>query len=213
MANNTHKKASTPLDKMITGIVVFVVLAVLALAVYATYGKISTNIENAAIEAENMAIQNGEQQPNVRYQAQNAGKSVEDYLADYGLTLSEELTEKTTVQDMMDKMTLENYVKYSNENSNSETETSVDDLLNEWKASEVGITKDTLWSEAMNTLTLERYFGDGGYDEIIGRYKSAGYDMSSITPEMTVNEFNDKIDELMQAGPAYTPVPQTDAAE
>lgn len=216
MATNTPKKVSTPFEKMITLIVTLVILAVLALAVYATYGKISANMAEKAIAAENAAIQSGQQEANVRYMAENSGKSVEEYLSQYGLTLGEDLTESTTVSDMSEKMTVENYYKYLDENSGQEEQepTNIEELLNAWSAADYGITKDTTWKEVTEKLPFVKYVGsEENFNSILGQYSSGGYDVSAVTTDMTIKEVNDKLSEIAAAGPSFTPVPSDAAAE
>ena len=211
MAKNTPKKAMTPFDKMLTTIIVLVILAVLALAVFATYGKISANMEQAALEAETTAIQNGEQAATIRYMASNAGMSAEEYVAQYGLELKDGLTETSSVSDMVDKMTLENYFKYTDENS--EETTDVDAKLTEWGADEFGITKETTWGEVQSKLPLIKYLGEEEFNNIIEQYAMFGYDSSLITADMTIEQANDAVDEMLEKGPVNSEESTEDGAE
>ena len=210
MAKNTPKKAMTPFEKMLTTITVLVVLAVLALAVFATYGKISQNVKQAAIDAETTAIQNGEQAATIRYMASNAGMSAADYVAQYGLELKDGLTETSTLDEMAEKMTLENYYKFSDETSGETTD--VDALMAEWGADELGITKDTVWSEVQSKLPLIKFMGEEDFNNLISQYAAFGYDSSVITADMTMEQANEAVEEMIANGPVNTPEVITDYA-
>ena len=203
MAKNTPKRTATPFEKMITAIVILVILAVLGLAVFATYGRISENIAEQKIADEAAAISRGEKAANVRYIASTVGMTPEDYVAQYGLEFTGDFTEESEVNDMLRRMTLENYIKYSDEGA--EEPTDIDALLEQWKASELGITKDTLWSEVETTLPISTYMGgDETFAEFISQYESYGYDMSTVTADMSISEANDAIEEIVSNGPTLT---------
>ena len=128
---NNSKRPATPADKMINAVIVIVILAVLGLGAYAVYDKVSVNLETKA-------IQEGTSEQTVRYAADMAGMSADEYLAQYGLGEAG-LNAKSTVSEMIEKMTVENYAKYS--------EKEVDALLEEFGLTDKA-TKDMLWSEA-----------------------------------------------------------------
>ena len=199
MAKNTPKKVMTPFEKMLTTILVIVVLAVLALAVCATYGKISDNVKQAKLEAETTAINNGEQEATVRYMASNAGMSAADYVAQYGLSLTDGLSEDSALSEMGDKMTLENYFKYSDENTGETTD--VDAQLTEWGADGFGITKETTWGEVQSKLPLVNYLGEEEFNGLLEQYAAIGYDSSLITADMTIEQANEAVNEMIEKGP------------
>ena len=201
----------TSFEKTLTAIIVLVIAAVLALAVFATYGKISENVKQAAIEAETTAIQNGEQEATIRYMASNAGMSSEDYVAQYGLELSGDLKDTATLDEMANHMTVENYYKFSDENSGETTD--VEAKLNEWGAGDLGITKDTLWSDVQDKLTLSKFMGEDEFNDLIEQYKSFGYDTSEITADMTMAQANDAVEAMMDKGPVNSPEPAEADAE
>lgn len=210
MAKNTPKKTMTPFEKSLTAIIVLVILAVLALAVFATYGKISDSVRQAAMEEEATAIQNGEKEATVRYTANNAGKTPEEYVEQYGLTLSGDLKETSTLDDMANMMTVENYYKFSDENSGETTDVAA--KLAEWGADELGITKDTVWKDVQSKLTLSKYMGEDEFNDLIEQYKSFGYDSSAITADMTMEQANEAVEAMIDKGPVNTPEPAEDAA-
>ena len=206
MANNTPKKNKTPFEKMLTAIIALVILAVLALAVVATYGVISENIAEQAIEDEMAAISRGERPANIRYMASNAGMTAEEYVAQYGLELTDGLTEDSEVNDMLERMTLENYIKYNNEGL--EEPTDLDTLMEQWGAQDLGITKDTPWSEVETTLTFSQYIGgEDVFKELISQYEAYGYDMSTLKSDMLLKDANEAIEEIVSNGPVNSPAP------
>ncbi len=102
-----------------------------AVGVYATYGKISEGVTNKEIES-------GKAEATVEYLANQAGQSVEDYLAQYGLTLGDTIKAKTTESEMLDNMTIENYAKYNGQEADSFLQGMSD-----------SVTKDTVWKDLM----------------------------------------------------------------
>ena len=98
------KRSRNSADTMINVIIAVVLIAVIGLAAYAIYGKMSTTLSQKAIEA-------GEKEPTVEYLAQQQSMSVEDFLALYGLS---DVSPKATEEEMTDQMTIDNYLTYSN---------------------------------------------------------------------------------------------------
>ena len=119
--NGAEKKKATPADKAVNAIIVLIILVFVAVGVYATYGKISEGVTNK-----------------VEYLANQAGQSVEDYLAQYGLTLGDTIKAKTTESEMLDNMTIENYAKYNGQEADSFLQGMSD-----------SVTKDTVWKDLM----------------------------------------------------------------
>ena len=119
--NGAEKKKATPADKAVNAIIVLIILVFVAVGVYATYGKISEGVTNKEIES-------GKAEATVEYLANQAGQSVEDYLAQYGLTLGDTIKAKT----------IENYAKYNGQEADS--------LLQGMSDS---VTKDTVWKDLM----------------------------------------------------------------
>lgn len=211
MAKNTPKKTATPFEKMLTTIIALVIIAVLGLAVYATYGRISENIAEQKLEDEAAAISRGEIPANIRYMASTMGMTPEEYVAQYGLELTDGLTEDSEINDMLERMTLENYFKYNDEGA--EEPTDIDALLTQWGAEEIGITKDTLWSDVETKLTIGRYVGEESFDDFISQYAAYGYDLSTITADMSLKDANDAIGEIMNNGPTLPVNTADEAAE
>ena len=211
MTKNTPKKVMTPFEKMLTTITVLVVLAVLALAVFATYGKVSSNMKQAAIDAERTAIESGAQETTIRYMASNAGMSAEEYVAQYGLELKDGLSETSTLNEMAEKMTLENYYKFSDENSGETTD--LDELLTKWGADELGITRETVWSDVQSKLPLIKYLGEEDFNNLIEQYAAFGYDSSVITADMTMEQANEAVEEMISNGPVESETEDGETAD
>ena len=135
--NGAEKKKATPADKAVNAIIVLIILVFVAVGVYATYGKISEGVTNKEIES-------GKAEATVEYLANQAGQSVEDYLAQYGLTLGDTIKAKTTESEMLDNMTIENYAKYNGQEADSFLQGMSD-----------SVTKDTVWKDLMAMLYLK----------------------------------------------------------
>ena len=144
---NTGKTSKS--TSMLTLISVAVIVVFVGVCGAFAGPKFMSHINNKRAEelalAEDMAVANGEKEPTVAYMARANGMSVEDYLAMYGLTLSDEITAQTTLQDLTDNMTIANYVSFvgiTDEEGNPD----VDSYLEQYSDA---VTADTL----IRTLT------------------------------------------------------------
>lgn len=188
-----NSKKSTPADKMFMAVMVIIIAAVLGVGGYAVYGKISKNLETKAIE------ENGEAKT-VRYLADQAGMTVDEYLAEYGLT-DAGLDEKTTESDMVSKMTLENLAKYEGSD--------LDTFIEENGLPTDKVDGNTTWEEAKDLIPLDTYFG-GQFEEV-----KAAYELDdSITGDMTWGETKDIIlaaqDAYIEKMQNATPAPEAE---
>lgn len=61
------------------------------------------------------AMRNGEKEPTVEFLAKEQNMSVEDFLAQYGLTVNETVKADTVASEMVQNMTIGNYNKYVGE--------------------------------------------------------------------------------------------------
>lgn len=191
-----NSKKSTPADKMFMTLIVVIIAAVLGLGGYAVYGKISKNLETKAIEENNA-------EKTVNYLADQAGMSVDDYLAEYGLQDTEGINGKTTESAMVSKMTLENLAKYEGKE--------LDAFIEENGVPADKVNGNTTWEEAKDLIPLDSYFG-GQFEEV-----KAAYELDdSITGDMTWGETKDTI---LAAQEAYiekmqnaTPAPTAEAS-
>lgn len=160
------------------------------------YGKISKNLETKAIEENNA-------EKTVNYLADQAGMSVDDYLAEYGLQDTEGINGKTTESAMVSKMTLENLAKYEGKE--------LDAFIEENGVPADKVNGNTTWEEAKDLIPLDSYFG-GQFEEV-----KAAYELDdSITGDMTWGETKDTI---LAAQEAYiekmqnaTPAPTAEAS-
>lgn len=173
------KRPATPADKMINAVIVIVVLAVLGLGIYAVYGKLSVNIENKAIEE-------GTSETTVRYAANLASMTVDEYLAQYGLADSD-LNGKSTQTEMIEKMNVENFAKFNGQ----ETEA----FLAEYGLTDKA-TPDMLWTEAELLIPTGIYMGG---EEQFAQIKEIYELDDSIKPETPWGEAKDKVEAASQA--------------
>lgn len=161
---------------MINVIIAVILIAVIGLAVYAVYGKISENMTRTAIE-------NGEAEPTVGYLAEQSGMSVEDYLAQYGVS---GLGENATQEEMTDAMTVGNYATYAG--------TTVEDLQTQYGLDETP-SADANWGELRKTFTVRNMMGD---EESFNQFKEVyGLD-DSITLDTLWTDAEPKIQESIE---------------
>lgn len=161
---NEQKKA-TKSDKLLNLIMCVVIVVILAIGVYATYGKIATNVKDKA-------VQEGRAAATVEYLARQADLDIEDYLAQYGLELNDTITKNTTESDMMDNMTLENYLKYNG------GEQTADEVLEGTNLTDKA-TKDTLWKDFLPMAPAISIVGDETtFNQLKEQY---GFDNDDIT--------------------------------
>lgn len=178
---NKGNNASNSSDKLITFVIIIAVIAVLGLGVYATYGKITKNITDNKIA-------NGEIAETVSHAAEAAGMSVEDYLADFSLVVTDEVNGDTPVDDLYGYMSLENYLTMANEGN--EEPVDVDTVIEEWGLTGQ-VTKDTQWKDVELLMPLSARFGD----EQLEQYKQAYNLGDEVTGETTYGDFQKIIEE------------------
>lgn len=128
---------------MINAVIVIVVAAFIVLGVFAVKDRISLKPQ-----VETMPEQT---EVTVEQLADEAGMSVEDYLAQYNLTLSDTLTKDTSQYEMMDMMSIENYFKYNAEQNPEMEQQSVDEIIAQYKLQDK-VTKDTPSGEFFDIL-------------------------------------------------------------
>lgn len=173
--NRVEKKPATKADKTINAIIVLIILAFVAVGVYATYGKIAEGIKDRAIE-------NGEAEATVAYLAKQENMSVEDYLAQYGLSVGDTITEKSTQSEMVDNMTLENYGKYVGQDAQEMIDgTNLQDK----------VTKDTLWKDFLPLIPSVSYYGEEQFNKLKEVYGLG----DEVTPETPYGELQKILEE------------------
>ncbi len=167
--NQNGKRRTTSADKAVNVVIALIIIAFVVLGVLAIRDKISIAPKN---EADDTTSTDTTQ--TVQQLADTAGMSVEDYLAQYGLTLSDELTAESSENDMINDMTIENYAKYGD----METE----DLL---QGLSENVTKDTVMKDLMNMPAVDVLGGEDAFNAAKEQY---GLD-DSVTGDMTWSEF------------------------
>lgn len=187
--NNTPGKS----DMLTTLIIVVAIIAILGLGVFATYGKISKNIINNKITS-------GEMAEPVWYAAEKAGMSVEDYLAEYSLTVSDEVNGDTPVSDLYGYMTLENYMNMANEGN--EEPIDVDSVIAEWGLTDK-VTKDTQWKDVEPLMPI----GARMSAEQLAQYKEAYNLGDEVTESTSYSDFEKIMQEKIAEMAAATAAP------
>ena len=190
------KRSRNSADTMINVIIAVVLIAVIGLAAYAIYGKMSTTLSQKAIEA-------GEKEPTVEYLAQQQSMSVEDFLALYGLS---DVSPKATEEEMTDQMTIDNYLTYSN--------IAMEDLTTQYHLDEAP-AGDSNWGELRKSFTVKNYVGDEDalkqFTEIYGLEEGQfTLDMPWTEAEPIIEESVKRMQEEMANA---TPAPATEAPE
>lgn len=196
---NKGNNAAGKSDKLTTLAVIIAIIVVLALAVYATYGKISKNIVDNKIAS-------GEMAETVSHAAEAAGMSVEDYLATYSLTVSDEVNGDTAVNDLYGYMTLENYMNMANEGN--EEPVDIDSVINEWGL-EGKVTKDTQWKDVEPLMPLSARFSE----EQIAQYKESYGLGDEVDGNTTYGDFQKLIEAKLTDLMSATASPSADGAD
>ena len=190
------KRSRNSADTMINVIIAVVLIAVIGLAAYAIYGKMSTTLSQKAIEA-------GEKEPTVEYLAQQQSMSVEDFLALYGLS---DVSPKATEEEMTDQMTIDNYLTYSN--------IAMEDLTTQYHLDEAP-AGDSNWGELRKSFTVKNYVGDE--DALTLFTEIYGLEEGQITLDMPWTEAEPIIEEsvkrMQEEMANATPAPATEAPE
>lgn len=179
MANKSRGSA----DRMVNAVIAVILIAVIALAGYAIYDKMSAKIAKQAIE-------NGEQEATVEYLAEAQNMSVEDYLAMYGLS---GISKKATEEEMTDQMTVDNYVKYAS--------TTIEDLTTQYHLDEAP-AGDSNWGELRKSFTVKNIVGEtedelNQFKEIYGLDDSVTLDTPWSEAEVKIEESIARMQEEM----------------
>ena len=189
MAKNSRKSADTAINLVIA----VVLIAVIGLAGYAIYDKMSANLNEKAIAS-------GEKEATVEYLAEQASMSVEDYLAQYGLS---DISKKATQTEMTDAMTVDNYITYSG--------TTAEDLKTQYNLDEAP-AGDANWGDIRKAFTVKNMVGD---EESFKQFKEVYKLDDSITMDTLWTDAEAKIEEsikkMQEEAANATEAPATEA--
>lgn len=189
-----HSKGSA--DITVNVIIAVVLIVVIGLAGYAIYDKMSTKISNKAIE-------NGEKEATVEYLAEKQNMTVEDYLAQYGLS---GVSGKATQEEMTDKMTVDNYVSFVG--------TTIDDLKTQYNLDEAP-AGDANWGEIRKGFTVKNMVGNS--EESLKQFKEIYKLDDSITLDSLWTDVQPKVEEsikkMQEEAANATAAPSTQAPE
>lgn len=97
------RKYSNSSDRMLMTVMVIIVIAVLALGIFAVSGKVSKNVKSNRVNSADRRVGD---------MADQSGMELNDYLEEYGLTADSGITAKSTPQEMAEKLNLENYSQF-----------------------------------------------------------------------------------------------------
>ncbi len=194
-SSKTSRSNSTLTLVSVAVIVIFAVICA-----FAAVPKLSEHIENKEIAS-------GSKEPTVAYQARQAGMSVEDYLAQYGLTLGGDITEKSTMQDMANNMTISNYVNFAGI-TDDEGNPDVEGYLSQYSDA---VTADTTIKD-LNAMSAETALGTDTFNMQKQLYGLG----DEITSETSLEDFGTAIQDAIQAmqeeAANATPAPDSSAA-
>ena len=178
----SEKKKLSSADKLVNVVIAVAIAAFVVVGVYATYGKVAEGIADKK-------ILNGEQEPTVKYLAKQAGLSVEDYLAQYGLTLSDTITEKTTESEMTDNMSVEHYLTYTGMAQTAE------EVIEDAGLKDT-VTKDTLWKDFFPQVPVGMVYDEATFEQVKTQL-GLGDD---VTLEMPYGEFQKLLEAQAASG-------------
>lgn len=188
-----HSKGSA--DITVNVIIAVVLIAVIGLAGYAVYDKLSANINKKAIE-------NGEKEATVEYLAEQQGKTVDEFLEQYGLS---GISGKASQEELTDKMTVDNYVSYAG--------TTIEDLKTQYNLDEAP-AGDAIWGDIRKALTVKNMVGD---EESFKQFKESYKLDDSITLDTLWTDAEPKIEEsikkMQEEAAKTTEAPATEATE
>lgn len=190
--NGNGRRPASPADRMINVIIAVIILAVLGVASYAVYGKISDNLEEKAISE-------GTKEATINYTAKQQGKTVKEFLSEYGVENSG-LKGSQPISDMYGKMTVENFAKYSGQE--------LDAFLEEYKLKDK-VSKDDLWEDAELKLPLGVYIGG---DDYIEQFKEVYELDASVTKDTPWGDVKETVEKKQEEMKNATPAPETTAA-
>ena len=204
-SSKTSRSNSTLTLVSVAVIVIFAVICA-----FAAVPKLSEHIENKEIAS-------GSKEPTVAYQARQAGMSVEDYLAQYGLTLGGDVTKQTTLNDLSNNMTISNYVNFVNDMNKSTDENGnvdesskldVDSYLSQYSDA---VTADTTIKD-LNAMSAETALGTDTFNMQKQLYNLG----DEITSETSLEDFGTAIQDAIRAtqeeAANATPAPDSSAA-
>lgn len=110
-ACEVKKKKRSPLEVVTNIILVLLILAVLGVGGWAVYNKLSQAPANDDQAVTDNVQDSDTTVPTIAEYAATEGKEVDEFLAEYGLSSEDGVTEDMLITDIVDKLTLANYAK------------------------------------------------------------------------------------------------------
>lgn len=162
---------------------VLLIVAVLALGIWAVADKLSKSAGSASQQDEEQQVSVS----TVANRAEELGMTAEDFLAEYGLADNESVTADTGIQTAETMMSLENYAKYIG--------ITYDEFLNTYGIAGVDeVTPETALGDAMEYMTVANYAGLMGIttDDVRDQCAAYGLDIE-VTDEMTMGVLSEQM--------------------
>ncbi len=153
-------------DFALNTIMVVVIVAVLGLGVWAVSGKVASNLANKTDSTDTST-----QQQTVQTAADAEGKTVAEFLSEYGLDA--QLPAETAMQDVYPTMTVENVAKMN--------QLSTEEFLEQYGLNGK-VDGAANWGEAQNSIPVGKYFGSEETWQTVKSTYGLSDDISSDTP-------------------------------
>ncbi|MBQ3471275.1 MAG: hypothetical protein IJH17_02745 [Clostridia bacterium] len=131
------------------------------------------------------AMRNGEQEPNVAFLAKEQNMSVEDFLAQYGLTVGDAVNADTLASEMVQNMTIGNYNKYVGEQGGTIDVSQFSDA----------VTEDTLYKDFVS-MPAKKALGDEAFATAKQTYGLAD---DAVTDETSLQDFEKAVADAANA--------------
>lgn len=172
--NYQPKKRVSAADKVTNAIMAVVIVAVLGLAVWAVAPKFQAKIE------ETKAAEEASKPDTIQKRADEKGVSVEDFIAEYGIT-GEDINGETLISQVAAQMTVENYAKLEG--------TTVEEFISSNGLPADKVTGDMTVEAANALIPIKTVIASSGMD--FDTFKSTyglGDDITEDTPWVDVEE-------------------------
>lgn len=171
MKNSASNNNASGSNSMITLIAVLFIAAFVVVGAFAVVPVIKQH-------SEDKAMRNGEKEPTVAFMAREADKSTEEYLAQYGLTLGDAITENSVISEVLENMTIGNYNTYMAAYGNTIDISQFSDA----------VTEDTVYKDFM-AMPAETVLGTEMYNATKEAYSMG----DEITGDMSWEDFQNAL--------------------
>jgi len=196
--NYQTKKKTSPADKMVNAVITVVIIAVLGLAVWAVSPKFKAKFD------EIKAAEEASKPDTIQKRADQKGISVEQFIADYGIT-GENVTGETMMSEVMAQMTVENAAKLE--------EQSVEEFLEASGLPADKVTGDMTLEAANELIPIKTVIASAGMDfETFKAQYGLADDVTEDTPWKDVEETVMAVEQANQEAAAAAEAQATEEA-